>query len=191
MYIVWDEYYNQRYTLNRSMRGKGNGPWNHKHAKDFERIAKHCLSNNVDPRRYVEITFRLLSHSGKNFITPKDLTTKSIRAEANLHLLSGSCIAGNFEDIWKESMKAAKLLSLRAPKFYPDVYSVLKNPNTGFDSWFRVMAFEPLDDELCSIYGSAAYDGISKNRNLRNFLRKHVPNNFIAFERRYGSFGGL
>ena len=186
-YVAWHEYYVQLSRRHKYVRGRGNGPWEHKNLRFFEQIAKQCIAKQLNIIQYIEAAFMVLEGMDRRAITAADLADARLISMVD-SALNGVGAPADWPEYWAQQQRQLARLRQLQPDAYPDAAAALMVPSNGFDAWFRVLALQPMDEELFQAYGMAAHEELQGKRTLRDFLRQKVPQSMTMFERRTARF---
>jgi len=187
-YAAWHEYYTQLSNRFKYIRGRGNGPWEHKDSDKFHQIAAQCVDKGMNVRQYIEAAFMVLEGMDKRAIKAGDLADARLVSKV-CAMLDGRGSPQDWPNHWAEQQRMLARLRQTQPDVYPDDTSALIVPGNSFDAWFRVLYRWPVDEELFEAYALAAHEELQGKRTLRDFLRQKVPDSMQEFERRTARFG--
>lgn len=188
IYAAWETYYEQLSRRRRYLRGRGNGPWEHKGLPHFEQIAAQCAEKQLNVRQYIEAAFMVLDSMDKRAITIGDLADARMVAMVS-NMLDGVGAPSDWPEYWAQQRRSLARFRQLQPDVYPTDADALMVPGTGFDAWFRVLALWPMPEDLFEVYGQAARQELEGKRTLRDFLRHKVPQGMAELERRTARFG--
>lgn len=186
-YRAWDEYFTQmqrRFGL-----GRGRSAyWQHRHYKNFRKIASNCLQCGFEVTDFVVRSFDLLKKNHQ-YITPKDLTDPKLVEAYRKHVQEyGHEMRRNHST---QVQQLTDLETRLVPHKFASEEAILLDVDLAFDPWFRVLHPAKFSEAIFLVYGQMAWSELSVSQKLRDYARSHYAVNFQELERRLGKFHSL
>lgn len=137
----------------------------------FMQIARICLNNKIPVEVFVSAAFtKTMEHHA--FVTAADICAFNVD---NLSQPKGTGPCP--QDMW--NMLSCKLLDMRfAIDGVKDTLELLDNSMYGFPAWFRVFAPDKPPQDIIVHWGDLAFEEMSENRRLDEYLRKKRPETY-------------
>jgi hypothetical protein len=138
----------------------------------FMQVARICLNNKIPVEVFVSAAFtRAMERHA--FVTANDICMYNADNLRQPKGSTGPCP----QDMW--NMLSCKLLDMRfALDGVKDSLELLDSSMYGFPAWFRVFAPEKPPQDIIVHWGDLAYEELSDNKALEEYLVKKRPDTY-------------
>lgn len=181
---AWQDYHEQMQL--RYGKGIGRGSYFHDRYRNvYRKIAELCSKNSVDVSDYMLRGFDLLTRTKHQYITPKDFIFDGRVMAA--YLKNRQTYGEDALASWvMEEIALTDIVCRLVPKMYPSEEAILKDPDTPFTTWFRVLYPRVHSAMLFKLYGQVAWHTLKVDSKLRKLARRQSPLNLQELERQWG-----